>query len=148
MSSNIRNFASIMVCVGPSNDAENRVALAVSLASRFGSRLIGVAAEEAAIPYLEDGLGTARPILVENARKAAMEDLGQAEANFRRGAGSLPTSSGAGVSKSPTRSSSTVHAPPISWSSQGRLGNFPSAHDDRPQRSSLTIGPPRACRPV
>lgn len=89
MTSNIRNFASIMVCVGLSSGAESRVALAASLASRFGSHLIGVAAEEASLPYLEDGLGTARPILVENARAAAMEDLAQAEANFRRGAGSL-----------------------------------------------------------
>ena len=89
MTSNIRNFASIMVCVGLSSGAENRVALAASLASRFGSRLIGVAGEEASLPYLEDGLGTARPILVENARAAAMEDLAQAETNFRRGAGSL-----------------------------------------------------------
>lgn len=89
MTSNIRNFASIMVCVGLSSGAENRVVLAASLASRFGSRLIGVAAEDAAVPYLEDGLGTARPILVENARNAALEDLAQAETNFRRGVGFL-----------------------------------------------------------
>lgn len=85
-----RNFASIMVCVGLSSGAENRVALAASLAARFGSRLIGIAAEEAALPYLEDGLTIARPILVENARNAALEDLAQAETNFRRGAGHLP----------------------------------------------------------
>lgn len=85
-----RNFASIMVCMGLSSSAENRVALAASLAARFGSRLIGIAAEEAALPYLEDGLAIARPILVENARNAALEDLAQAETNFRRGAGHLP----------------------------------------------------------
>jgi len=90
VTSSTRNFASIMVCVGLSSRAENRVALAASLASRFGSRLIGIAAEEAAVPYLEDGLGAAQPILVENARNDAMEDLAQAETNFRRGVGSLP----------------------------------------------------------
>lgn len=89
MASTIRNFASIMVCVGLSSSAENRVALAASLASRFGSHLIGIAAEEATLPYLEDGLATARSILIENARNAALEDLAQAEANFRRGASHL-----------------------------------------------------------
>ncbi|QEL27192.1 universal stress protein (plasmid) [Bosea sp. F3-2] len=89
-SSTTRNYASIMVCVGLSSHAENHVALAASLASRFGSLLIGIAAEEATLPYLEDGLATARPILVENARNAAMEDLAQAETNFRRGVGHLP----------------------------------------------------------
>lgn len=88
--STTRNFASIMVCIGPSSATENSVVLAASLASRFGSRLIGIAAEEATLPYLEDGLGAARPILVENARNAAMDNLARAETNFRRGAGHLP----------------------------------------------------------
>lgn len=89
-SSFTRNYASIMVCVGRSSRAEKRVALAAALAARFGSRLIGVAAEDATLPYLEDGLGRAHSILVENARNAAMEDLSQAETNFRRSAGHLP----------------------------------------------------------
>lgn len=88
--SSSRSFASIMVCVGLSNAAENRAALAAALASRFGSRLIGIAAEEVAIPHLEDGSVAVRSILVENARNAALDDLGQAETNFRRGAGHLP----------------------------------------------------------
>ena len=79
-----------MVCLDLSSSAEDRVALAATLASRFGSRLIGIAAEEAALPYLEDGLAAARSILVENARTAAMEELARAETNFRRGAGHLP----------------------------------------------------------
>ncbi|MBN9457412.1 MAG: universal stress protein [Bosea sp.] len=86
----IRDYASIMVCVGRPRRAENRAALAASLAARFGSHLIGIAAREATLPYLEDGLATARPILIENARNAALEDLAQAETNFRRGAGTLP----------------------------------------------------------
>jgi len=85
----IRTYPSLMVFVDPSSHAESRVALSGSLASRFGSRLIGVAAEEAAIPYLEDGQAAARSILVENARNAAAERLAQAESNFRRGAGHL-----------------------------------------------------------
>jgi nucleotide-binding universal stress UspA family protein len=84
-----RNFASIMVCVDLRSSAENRVVLAASLAARFGSRLIGIAAEAATLPYLEDGLAITRSILVENARNAAMEDVARAEMNFRRGAGHL-----------------------------------------------------------
>src|SRR6218665_1609641 len=84
-----RNYASIMVSIGLSSSAENRAALAAVLASRFDSPLIGIAAEEAMLPYYEDGLGAARPILIENERKTAAEDLAQAETNFRRGVAGL-----------------------------------------------------------
>lgn len=80
-------FASIMVPINLGAGAADRVRLSVSLAERFGSRLIGVAAQELAVLFIGDGTVSVDAMLVEEATKAATEDLARAEAIFRRAAG-------------------------------------------------------------
>ncbi|WP_186420843.1 universal stress protein [Bosea sp. CS1GBMeth4] len=80
-------FASIMVPINLGAGAADRARLAVSLAERFGSRLIGIAAQELAVLFIGDGTVTVDAMLVEEATKAATEDLARAEAIFRRVAG-------------------------------------------------------------
>lgn len=86
-SSQDSGLASIMVPINLGAGAADRVRLALSLAERFGSRLIGIAAQERAVLYLGDGTVTVDAMLVEEATKAAQEDLAKAEAIFRRVAG-------------------------------------------------------------
>lgn len=82
-------YASIMVPLDLGEGAADRVELAASLAERFGSRLIGVAAEDYVLPYLGDGFSGVDAILVENAKRAAAEDIAKAETVFRQSAGRL-----------------------------------------------------------
>lgn len=82
-------YASIMVPLNLGAGAEDRVKLAASLAERFKSRLIGIAAEEFAVPYIGEGTASVDAILVDEAKRTAAENLGKAEALFRRNAGSL-----------------------------------------------------------
>ena len=68
--------------------SERRVKLAGSLADRFDARLIGVAAQPCSLPV--SGIATAcAPGLVENEQDRIRDELAQAEAVFRRGAGTL-----------------------------------------------------------
>jgi nucleotide-binding universal stress UspA family protein len=80
-------FASIMVPLNLGAGAADRVALSLSLAERFGSRLIGIAGQEFIMPYIGDGTVGVDPVLIEQAKEAATEDLAKAEAIFRRVAG-------------------------------------------------------------
>ncbi|MGO4672878.1 universal stress protein [Bosea sp. 2YAB26] len=81
------SYVSIMALVYPGPDAEGLIGLAASLAHRFSSRLIGIAAEDFVLPYYGDGAVAMDPILVENAKRAAAENLIEAEKVFRRAAG-------------------------------------------------------------
>src|SRR4051794_1808965 len=72
-----------MVPLDPSSGAEHRVKLAGDLADRFDARLIGVAAQ----PFDLDDMFF-DPRLAENAQHRIRDELAQAEAAFRRGAGS------------------------------------------------------------
>src|SRR3954452_13725570 len=81
-------YASIMVPLDLGIEAEDRVRFAASLADRFSSRLIGVAAEEMFLPlYGTDGaVGVdARVFEIEEVR--VRDDLARAEEVFRRAAG-------------------------------------------------------------
>lgn len=80
-------FASVMVPLHLGAGAEDRVKLALSIAERFGSRLIGVAAREFTLPYFGDGTGSVDALLIEEAKKEASEELAKAEARFRHVAG-------------------------------------------------------------
>lgn len=80
-------FASVMVPLNLGAGAADRVRLSLSLAERFGGRLIGIAAQEFVVPYLGDGAVGVDALLIDEARKAAGEDLDKAEAIFRRVAG-------------------------------------------------------------
>lgn len=82
-------FASIMVPLNLGPGAEDPVKLAASLADRFGSRLIGIAAETFALPYIGDGLASVDTVLIEESRRTAADNLTKAEALFRKAAGSL-----------------------------------------------------------
>ena len=77
-------YASIMVPMEPGPDAENRLKLAVSLADRFSSRLIGAAAYPLAAPlYFESALPNIASAMELQERQAAAETAA-AEAIFRR----------------------------------------------------------------
>lgn len=82
-------YASIMAPLNLGAGAEDRIKLAASLAERFKSRLIGIAAEEFVLPYFGDGTASVDAILIEEAKRAAVENIGKAETLFRRNAGSL-----------------------------------------------------------
>lgn len=86
-SSQETGFASIMVPLNLGAGAADRVRLSLSLAERFGSRLIGVAAEDVVVPYMGDGSASVDAMLVEQAKATAAEELVEAEATFRRVAG-------------------------------------------------------------
>src|SRR5215212_3040023 len=83
------SYSTVMVHVdlgSPGSMAERRVKLAGSLADRFDARLIGVAAQPCCLPV--SGIATAcAPGLAENEQDRIRDELAQAEAVFRRGAG-------------------------------------------------------------
>jgi nucleotide-binding universal stress UspA family protein len=80
-------YASIMVAMDLDPEAEKRAKLATALADRFSARLIGIAAHPIAVPlYFEapvSGLASA----VELEERRATVELANAEAVFRRIAG-------------------------------------------------------------
>lgn len=80
-------FASIMVPLNLGAGAADRVKLSLSLAERFGSRLIGIAAQDIVVPYMGDGTASIDELLIEQARQAATDDVAKAEETFRRTAG-------------------------------------------------------------
>jgi nucleotide-binding universal stress UspA family protein len=82
-------YASIMVPLHLGAGAEDRVRLAASLAERFKSRLIGIAAEEFVVPYIGEGAMGVDAVLVEEAQRTAAENIARAETLFRRNAGKL-----------------------------------------------------------
>jgi nucleotide-binding universal stress UspA family protein len=77
-------YSSIMVPMDLDPACEHRLNVAAALADRFSSRLIGIAAREIAVPpYFEtpaDGVAS----IVEIEERSAAEDIGKAEALFRR----------------------------------------------------------------
>ena len=83
------SYSTVMVHVdlgSPGSMTERRVKLAGSLADSFDARLIGVAAQPCYLPV--SGIATAcAPGLVENEQDRIRDELAQAEAVFRRGAG-------------------------------------------------------------
>ena len=79
-------LASIMVPLNLGAGAADRVKLSLSLAERFGCRLIGIAAQDITVPYVGDGTASIEPLLIEQARQAATDDLAKAEATFRSAA--------------------------------------------------------------
>lgn len=80
------SYSTVMVHLDLGSTAERRVKLAGSLADRFDARLIGVAAQPCSLPV--SGIATAcAPGLVENEQDRIRDELAQAEAVFRRGAG-------------------------------------------------------------
>jgi nucleotide-binding universal stress UspA family protein len=80
-------YASIMVSMDRDPTAESRVKLATSLADRFSSRLIGVAAYAIAVPlYFETSVeGIASSIQLQE--QSAAQEMAKTEAMFRRAAG-------------------------------------------------------------
>lgn len=80
-------YASIMIPMDPEPDAECRVRVAATLADRFGSRLIGVAAHPIVAPlYFETPVpGIASAIELEE--RQAQREMAAAEAVFRRVSG-------------------------------------------------------------
>lgn len=83
------SIASIMVPLNLGGGAEDRVKLAASLAERFKSRLIGIAAEEFIVPYVGEGTASIDAILIEEAKRKASENVASAETLFRRNTGAL-----------------------------------------------------------
>jgi hypothetical protein len=83
----LSGYASIMVPMDLYPQTESRAKLAVNLADRFSSRLIGVAAQPITAPlYFEAPVpGVASIIEIEQHR--AEEKTRKAEARFRRSAG-------------------------------------------------------------
>jgi nucleotide-binding universal stress UspA family protein len=81
-------YTSILLPLDLDSKAESRARLAFDLADRFASRVIGVAAQPVTAPmYFEtpvDGIAS----ILEIEEKQAKEDLGKAEALFRKVAGS------------------------------------------------------------
>lgn len=84
----VRSYASILVPMDLTVDAERRAGLAANLADRFSSRLIGAAAHPIAAPmYVEVPVaGVVSTVEIEEGR--ARENLAKAEAAFRKAAGS------------------------------------------------------------
>lgn len=81
-------YASIMVPLNLGEGAGDRVRLAATLSDRFGSRLIGIAAEDVILPYVEGGMAAFDATLYEEAKRTVGENLAKAEMVFRRAAGS------------------------------------------------------------
>ncbi|MDR6870375.1 nucleotide-binding universal stress UspA family protein [Bosea sp. BE125] len=83
----LSSYASLMVPVHLGGNAEGPIKLAASLADRFTSRLIGVAAAEIVVPYYGDSISAADALLLRKAEQTAGEEVARAEALFRRTAG-------------------------------------------------------------
>ena len=84
----VRPYANILIPMDLTPETGRRAEVAVSLADRFSSRLIGVAAHPIAAPmYVETPVkGVASILDIEGGR--ARENLAKAEAAFRKAAGS------------------------------------------------------------
>ena len=80
-------YASLMVPMDLAPHSERRASLAVGLADRFGSRLIGVAAQQIIPPMYFESPTAGTPSIVEIEQCRIAEELGKAEAAFRRAAG-------------------------------------------------------------
>jgi nucleotide-binding universal stress UspA family protein len=79
-------YASIMVPLHLGADATDRVTLAAGLAERFGSRLIGIGAEDFALPYAADATASVEALLIDEAKRTAQDNLQKAERAFRAAA--------------------------------------------------------------
>src|SRR5262245_52921126 len=80
-------YASILVSMDLAPHAARRASLAVGLADRFESRLIGVAAQQIIPPMYFESPTAGTPSIVELEQRRVAEELGKAEAAFRRAAG-------------------------------------------------------------
>jgi len=80
-------YASIMVPMDLEPQAERRAGLAASLADRFASRLIGVAAQQIMPPLYFESPTAGTPGLIELEQSRVAEEFAKAEAAFRRAAG-------------------------------------------------------------
>jgi nucleotide-binding universal stress UspA family protein len=80
-------YASIMILAGLDPDAEGRIRLATGLADHFGSRIIGVAAEEILAPLYFEAPAEGVASIIEIEERKAKEDIAKAESMFRRIAG-------------------------------------------------------------
>lgn len=79
-------YASIMVPLHLGTGATDRVAVAAGLAQRFGSRLIGIGAEDFALPYAADATASVEALLIDEAKQTAQDNLQKAERAFRAAA--------------------------------------------------------------
>jgi len=77
-------YASIMVPMDLDPEAENRAKLAIALADRFSSRLIGVAAHPIAVPLYFEAPVAGIASAVELEERSATRNIAEAEAVFRR----------------------------------------------------------------
>lgn len=82
-------YASIMVPLNLAAGARYRVEVAADLAERFGSRLIGVAAEDFVLPYVADATAAVDALLIDEAKRVVTENLDKAELLFRASAGQM-----------------------------------------------------------
>jgi nucleotide-binding universal stress UspA family protein len=80
-------YSSILLPMDLDPSTEGRCKLAVGLADRFASRLIGVAAQPVQAPLYFEAPVTGIPTIIELEERRANEELAKAEANFRRCAG-------------------------------------------------------------
>lgn len=80
-------YASIMVPMDLAARSEHRAKFAASLADRFSSRLIGIAAKPIQAPLYFEAPVEGVPGIVEIEERRSKEDLAMAEAVFRRAAG-------------------------------------------------------------
>jgi nucleotide-binding universal stress UspA family protein len=76
-------YSSIMVHVDLGSATQGRVDLASKLASRFGSRLIGVGAEEPFVAYDGAMMSVVSSHIEEDEQRRVADDLAKAEALFR-----------------------------------------------------------------
>jgi nucleotide-binding universal stress UspA family protein len=81
-------YASILLPMDLDPKTESRARLAVDLADRFDSRLIGVAAQPMTAPLYFEAPADGVASILEIEEKRAKEDLGKTEALFRNIAGS------------------------------------------------------------
>lgn len=82
------SYSSLLVPMNLSTGAEFRAKLAVDLADRFSSHLIGVGAEEILTPLYFETPVEGIPSIIEVEERRAAEHLSKAEAVFRKIAGS------------------------------------------------------------
>jgi nucleotide-binding universal stress UspA family protein len=81
-------YASILVHIGPDDThSEARAKLAVNLADRFKSRLIGLAATPILAPLYFESASEGVASVIELEERRASRDIASAEALFRRAAG-------------------------------------------------------------
>jgi nucleotide-binding universal stress UspA family protein len=80
-------YASIMVLMDIDKPAERRAALAVSLADRFSSRLIGATAQQTMPPLYFESPSPSTPSIVELEERRVADEFAKAEAAFRRATG-------------------------------------------------------------